>query len=327
MTLQLPEILDAQLERRRGPKGRQLSNNASQLGHPCLRYLCYCRLRGDERKPIEIDLRRIFDLGNFYEDYVIRRLLGAGIRVLGAQKMGHWPAYNIRGHIDGYIALGDLATAAKELGFGSAIEGIGADSDEGYWRQLADGSPEAFDKSVITQKWWAQCLLYCLLEEIGTCWLLLIRKATGEMRQITIRLDDHLDEAEALVKKAEEIERVIAAGGEPLPDQINDVDVCRGCDFEHICCPAISYGPGVEIIEDDHDLLNDLYAYEQLAEAKQDFDRVYRRVKERFELPAGCDKAEWLVINTGWEDTFQITARRDSRGAVRKTIRRIEEEE
>ena len=343
----MPEILDAVLEdrgRQREPKGRNLSNHASQLGHPCLRRLVYLRLAADRAKPIGVGLRRVFDLGNLFEDYVRARLREAGVRVVAEQGLGGWEKYNIRGSIDGVIHLDDLARAAAMWGIEGAEPGEGGESaileikscGDKYWRALEGDEPN-WGLDEITMKWKAQCLLYCLLQGRERCVLLLVHKSSGEMRQIDIVLEEHLDEAEALVKKAEMIEAFVegarvGAGWvdveDILPDRLEAPKICRRCEFEHLCCPTLVWGPGLQEIESD-EVAGALARREELESARTEYTRLDAEVKERFGL--GDDESEGLWIVRGAAGEWEVTAKRDARGAVRKAFRRIggegEEEE
>ena len=343
----LPEILDAVLEDRgkqREPKGRNLSNHASQLGHPCLRRLVYLRLAADQAKPISTGLRRVFDLGGLFEDYVRTRLREAGVRVVAEQGLGDWEKYNIRGSIDGVIHLDDLARAAAMWGIEGAESGGDGESaileikscGDKYWRALEGDEPN-WGLDEITLKWRAQCLLYCLLQGRERCVLLLVHKSSGEMRQIDIALEEHLDEAEALIKKAEEIEKIVRGHGvgagwvdveDVLPDRLEVPKICRRCEFDHICCPTLVWGPGLQEIESD-EVAAGLARREELDAGRSEYAKLDAEVKERFGL--GDDEGEGLWIVRGAAGEWEVTAKRDARGAVRKAFRRIggkdEEEE
>ena len=346
----LPEILDAVLEDRgkqREPKGRNLSNHASQLGHPCLRRLVYLRLAADRAKPISVGLRRVFDLGGLFEDYLRARLREAGVRVVAEQGLGDWAKYNIRGSIDGVIHVADLARAAcgwdmpyDERDFGSTeavileIKSCG----EKYWRALAEGDEPNWGLDEITQKWKAQCLLYCLLQGREQCVLLLVHKSSGEMQQIDIVLEEHLDEAEALIKKAEEIEAIVNAErvveeeavfidrafAAVMPKRLESPKICRRCEFEHLCCPTVVWGPGLQELESD-EVAGALARREELESARTEYTRLDAEVKERFGLGEDEDAGLWIVRGAAGE--WEVTAKRDTRGAVRKAFRRIGAEE
>jgi len=295
-----------------------------------------------------VGLRRVFDLGGLFEDYVRTRLREAGVRVVAEQGLGDWEKYNIRGSIDGVIHLDDLARAAAMWGIEGAEPGGDGESaileikscGDKYWRALEGDEPN-WGLDEITLKWRAQCLLYCLLQGRERCVLLLVHKSSGELRQIDIVLEEHLDEAEALVKKAEAIESTVYAmrldeeeeGHIDLdlwvmPKRLEVPPICRRCEFDHLCCPTLVWGPGLQEIESD-EVAGALARREELDAARSEYAKLDAEVKERFGL--GDDEAEGLWIVRGAAGEWEVTAKRDARGAVRKTFRRIggkdEEEE
>jgi len=353
----LPEILDAVLEdrgRQREPKGRNLSNHASQLGHPCLRRLVYLRLAADEARPIGVGLRRVFDLGGLFEDYVRARMREAGVRVVAEQGLGDWGKYNIRGSVDGVIHVADLARAAMSWGMPYDQADLGSTEavileikscGEKYWRAMAGGEAPNWGLDEITMKWRAQCLLYCLLQGRDRCVLLLIHKSSGEMRQIDIRIEEHLDEAEALIYKAEIIEQFVAMHNhDPLltflpenyplvtkentdgddfplmPKRLEVPKICRRCEFEHLCCPTLVWGPGLQEIESD-EVAGMLARREELDAERTEYALLDKEIKERFGLGDGEGEGLWIVRGVAGE--WEVTAKRDARGAVRKAFRRM----
>ena len=55
---------------------------ASNIGHPCERYLYLLIRHWDEQEPHDYGLQNIFDLGNSIEDYTINKLKAAGLEVI-----------------------------------------------------------------------------------------------------------------------------------------------------------------------------------------------------------------------------------------------------
>ncbi len=54
---------------------------ASNIGHPCSRYLYLLILHWDEQEPYDVGLQNIFDLGNTLEEHTIKNLKEAGFEV------------------------------------------------------------------------------------------------------------------------------------------------------------------------------------------------------------------------------------------------------
>ena len=55
---------------------------ASNLGHPCERYLYLLIKHWDEQKPHDVGLQNIFDLGNALEEHTINNIKEAGFEVV-----------------------------------------------------------------------------------------------------------------------------------------------------------------------------------------------------------------------------------------------------
>ena len=81
------------------------SNRASSLGHPCTRFLVYCRVNWQDRKLPDTTLQYIFGFGSVIEDMALARLKKAGFKVTQQQRDFEDAAHEITGHIDGFIAV------------------------------------------------------------------------------------------------------------------------------------------------------------------------------------------------------------------------------
>ena len=55
---------------------------ASNIGHPCERYLYLLIRHWDEQEPHDEGLQNIFDFGNSVEEYTIRKLKNAGLEII-----------------------------------------------------------------------------------------------------------------------------------------------------------------------------------------------------------------------------------------------------
>ena len=84
-----------------------LSNRASELGHPCLRYLVYSRTAWDKAKPPNDESISIFAEGDIHEAALLCELVAAGVDVVEQQAPLYHRELNITGHVDGVIHSGD----------------------------------------------------------------------------------------------------------------------------------------------------------------------------------------------------------------------------
>jgi len=86
------------------------------------------------------------------------------------------------------------------------------------------------------QQYPAQLLLYCLLEEKPRGTWVFKNKVNGDLSDVLVELDDHLDLAERIVKKAETVNDIID-NGKDLPPVHDEYTVCENCGYNHICIP------------------------------------------------------------------------------------------
>jgi CRISPR/Cas system-associated exonuclease Cas4 (RecB family) len=240
------------------------TNRASQLGHPCTRFLVFDRTRWEEKTLHDERLQMIFDLGNDCEARVLRDLTDAGLEIIEQQRAFEWKDYQITGHID-----------AKALIDGKA-----------YPLEVKSMSPFAYDKvnsveDMLKSKYAymraypGQMTLYLLMDNKERGFFLCKNKVSGAMKEIPVDLDYEL--GESLLKKAEAINAHVAAG--TLPDPIEyDENVCSECGYNHICVPD-RMGKEVEIV-DDNELAELLAEWERLKPFSKEYDEVDKRISE-----------------------------------------------
>ena len=82
-------------------------NRASNLGHPCLRYLVYCRTRWQDMTLHPVSLQYIFMGGQAEEADGVKLLHEAGIEIIEQQKSFFWKEYQISGHLDFKVKNGE----------------------------------------------------------------------------------------------------------------------------------------------------------------------------------------------------------------------------
>ena len=211
------------------------SNRASAIGFPCLRNLVYCRTHWQEKRKPSPELMAIFKQGTENERVVIRTLNDAGYRVITEQRAFEDKNYQLTGHIEGSIKIGD-GYYLFEI---KSLHPYGFDSIN-CW--------EDFLKSPIYGKYPAQGQIYMFLMEVPEMIFIIANKSNGQIKLFPMWLD--LDYAETLIKKCEAINKHVAEG--TLPDRMEyDQKICsRLCDFSHICLPAIK-GEGLQLVDDE----------------------------------------------------------------------------
>lgn len=271
-----------------------MANRASEMGHPCTRYLVLNRTHWQEKTLPDHRLQLIFDLGNILETAVIRDLRDAGIQVNEQQRGFQWKEYQITGSIDGAIV----------------------DGKKVYPLEIKSCSPFVFDrinsitdmnqsKYLYMRKYPTQLNLYMLMKEQETALFIFKNKVTGAMKEIWMDLDYNLGEQTLL--KAEEINRHVECGTLPNPIEWDD-NVCSECGYLHICNP-VRTGTEVDIV-DDEELLELLIKRESLQVYAKEFEEIDGILKEKLE---GRDKlliGDYYITGS-WRKTTRYEVPKD----------------
>mgnify|MGYP000234373733 CR=1 FL=1 len=242
------------------------SNRASELGHPCLKYLVLSRLKWQEQLLTPLSLQLVFDEGRIQEQAVIRDMLEAGIQVIEQQRFFEWREYQITGHIDGKILLDGQVYPFEVKSMAPYIFN-------------SINSFEDMKKSKVwyIQKYPVQMCLYLILDNKERGLFILKNKVSGELKEIWVDLDYELtDEA---ITKAEKINEYVAKN--EIPEKgIDDEKICPDCKFYHICLPPVQR-EALEFVE-GAELIYMLERYEQLKPLIKEYDEIYNELKERF---------------------------------------------
>jgi len=238
------------------------TNRASDLGNPCIRYHVLNRTRWQEKKPHDVNLQMIFDMGNEIEQIVLRELADAQIKVVEQQRAFFWPEYQITGHVDGLILGDDSKT---------------------YPFDVKSSSPYVFD-SINTiddlkrgrypylRKYPVQLNLYLLMGNAEKGLFLFKNKVTGQYKEIWMSID--YDLGEETLQRAEAINAHVLAG--TLPESFDCED--DRCPFEHICLPD-RIGKEVEIVDSD-ELVELLQRFYTLKESASEYEKINKQISK-----------------------------------------------
>lgn len=252
----IQEKWDAALEaeRQREPAPHPF-NWASELEHPCERFLTLVRLKWRERKPKSVEALYRITEGQSNEALLRQELDRLGFPLLEGQKRVEWPALQIVGRIDGKIQY-DGDRIPVEIKWISPFL-----YDEAQSIKAIKESPSYWVRRI-----GAQLNLYLLLEgeEEG---LLIIKTAARRPRLIEVTLD--LEWAESIISKAERINKYVAENKIPEPIEWNS-SLCDRCDMNHICLPI------KPSLQDDipADLEPKLKRYLELKEIVKEFEAL-----------------------------------------------------
>ncbi len=248
----------------------QHKNRASECGHPCIRYLVFCRTRWEDRLLHKPELEFIFDGGMMIEDMAIRELQEAGIKIIEQQRSFEWKALELTGRLDAKVLIDGVAYPLE-------IKGLNHYDFEKL------NTIEDFHRSskVWVRGYPAQLMMYMLNtnSELGCFYLK--DKLTFQPKQIWVELD--YDYAEGICKKLELVNKHVKEG--TLPEGVDDYDICHMCSFVHICLPEIKQ-KALEFVEDP-DFEEKLLRREELTQYVKEYNALDKDIKNQLE---GKDK-------------------------------------
>ncbi len=279
-------------------------NRASQIGHPCLRFLTYSRTHWQEKRLHDVGLQRVFDLGNLYERAVLDDLREAGLYLEEQQSAGFDKRYQLSIHIDGKLPL-DGHKYPVEIKSMSPYVWAKIET----WRDFLEA------KSPYLRSYPYQMTAYLFLHSEDQGIFFLKNKVSGELKQIVMPLD--YDLAEEILQKCEAINAHVAA--ETLPDQIEwEEAICGRCGFLHICYPGRDWGDGLTIV-DDTELEEMLKKREALIGAVRAYDEVDKALKAAIKEKTGLLVGNWQ-INGKWVDKkgFEVPAKKYWLSSIKK---------
>ena len=242
---------------------------ASQIGHPCERYLVYSITRWQDQKPHSAETEFMFEGGRLVEDLAIKDFEDAGFTVYRPEPdkaiMAAKPT--ITGHVDIRVDFGNSKVYTGE------IKGLNMYD----WSSL-NCLQDFFDsKKVWIRKYPAQLMTYLYIkkEEEGFFYLKSVPKFQPKLIWVTL---DH-DYMNSILEKTERIEKYVADG--TLPQGINDLDICQYCGFFHVCIPDLK-GKELQIIEDP-EFENKLIRREELKSLAAEYNRINNEIKNLIE--------------------------------------------
>jgi CRISPR/Cas system-associated exonuclease Cas4 (RecB family) len=204
---------------------------ASNIGHPCERYLYLLIKHWDEQVPPDISLQGIFNLGNSIEEYTIKELREAGLEVITPVARS-WKI-NIRGGV--ITGREDIRVKDPEDGqlYPAEIKGLSPYE----WERLNCIDDFFQSKRRYVRGYPAQLFTYMFHFGKEKGFFILTNKLTGAIKPIEVALD--YDYGEQLLSKGE---RVYAALNDPtgntIPAACEDISVCESCSLRHICTAA-----------------------------------------------------------------------------------------
>ena len=268
---------------------------ASNVGHPCERYLYLLIRSWEELQPHDEGLQNIFDLGNSIEAYTIKKLRDSGLEVITPTQRS-WKVENplITGRED--IRIKDPETG--EL-FPAEIKGLSPNE----WERLNTVEDFYNSRRYYVRGYPSQLMVYLWKFEKERGFFVLTNKLTGELKIIEVPFD--WERADELLKKAERIYTALAdSSGKTIPEACDDLSVCEKCQMRHICTAAHER---TETEIDDGELEEAIDRKNELAPLYREYneinDQIKKMVGDREKVISGkyvvstktINKAEYIV--------------------------------
>lgn len=280
---------------------------ASNIGHPCERYLYLLIKHWEEQTPHDEGLQNIFDLGNSIEEYTIKKLRDAGLEVITPTQRS-WKVENplITGRED--IRIKDPET-------GELIPGEIKGLSPYEWERLNSIEDFYNARRPYIRGYPAQLMVYCWKFEKEKGFFILTNKLTGELKIIEVPFD--WNRADALLKKGERIYAALAdQKGETVPEACDDVTVCEQCQMRHLCT-ASHEREAAEI--DDGELEAAIDRKNELSAAYREYnevgDRIKKMVGEREKVISGKYVVTTKLIQRG---EYMVAARQERRVQIKR---------
>ena len=249
------------------------SNRASDLGHPCERYLVFMRTRWEEKTMHDVVLQSIFNIGNMMEKDFVAELAEARVDIIEQQRAFEWKEYNITGHLDFKVLVAPNNTAM-------VLESMPV--------EFKSCSPFVFDsinclddiknsKYVHVRKYPAQLTLYMLMDNKEQSIFIFKNKLTGMLKEIPMDLDYEF--AESLIQKACRINKHVEKGTVPECVPYED-NLCGKCGFLAICLPEVKRD--ALDFTNDPDLEKKLSRHEEIKPIQLEYNNLHKYLMEKF---------------------------------------------
>jgi len=258
------------------------ANRASEIGHPCLKYLVLLRTKWDQLPLPSVQRLMIFRHGRIYEEVAKDYITKAGYEIVEQARPYEWRELKITGRIDFKIALNHKTVVPVEVKGLNPYDFQSIDTVEDFLQ----------NKKHWIRKYPAQLTMYMLMDgtsELGLFFL--INKVSFDFKPIWIHLDYTF--GEELIQKAEAVNKHVAKGTLPAP--INDIDICSKCDFLSICLPEIKNDKDLEVIVDE-ELEETLKRAEEIKEIASEYEKLCKLWKKKMEGKEKLIVGDFLIV-------------------------------
>jgi len=249
-------------------------NRASEIGHPCYRYLYFLRTAWDQAQLPTYRQQLVFDEGKLQEKAVLRLLEEAGFEIVETQRPFENKELKLVGHIDATIRV-------NTKNFPIEIKSM----NPYFFESLHVVKDFLNHKYAHIRKIPYQLQAYLMLSKHKEAVLLLKNRSTGELKEIVVTEDGKMQNE--ICVKCQVINDLVEKQVAPEFHEEFDESICSMCRFAHICLPDIKRKNELKIIEDE-ELIALLEKREQLKPFHDEYLEVDKILSKKLE---GIEKA------------------------------------
>jgi hypothetical protein len=205
-----------------GPSSHDL-NWASEMSHPCDRFLTYSRLNFSERRDKSNDMNFLYRIlaGKKFEIEFRHLVEETGAEIVLQQKRFEWKKFEISGRVDGMIQIG-RPLYPLEVKF----------INPRFFDQISDIESIKSHRSYWIHRLLTQLNLYQLMADSEFGFLGL--GTPGRRPKLLVNPLD-LEIGERAIKKTENVNAHVKK--KTYPDRIPYSDLCELCDYNALCSP------------------------------------------------------------------------------------------
>lgn len=300
IALEISSKFDAERPARE-PYDHSLYNWASEIHHPCKKFLVHCRVDWKDRQIMDINGRWRVEEGNDKEWAVKKWLGNIGFEIIQSQKkfttddvgLKEYQHLKISGRVDGFIPT--MRELPKPFNHIREIPVEVKSVSPHYWK-----STETIEDIKRHSKFWiskipSQLNTYFILSG-SPCGLLVLATFGKRPRVLPMLFDEELWEYDQRIVEA--VNKHVKAGTYPEPMPF-DSTVCGMCDFNHICNPLQVKKNLIELKDIDE---IELELYLELREQRDHYEELRKRLIGNMENPGKYFGKEAfisdIVINT-----------------------------
>ena len=236
-------------------------NRASELGHPCLRYLYLLRTMPSEDI---VKLQKLFRVGKFFEEIIVKRL----IQILPVQAFQR-PIENKELQIAGVL---DILLETKQ-----PLE-IKSCSYENFQEiQKYIDQPKILKQAdLLFRKYYFQVQTYLMLLKVEQGFLYVIDRQRGGETIIEITRDEPT--IQEIIEKAERVNECVAK--EVLPEGINQKNICSHCYFyKKICSKEFQNKKKIQVVNLSEDFIEKMDKYFVLQQQFKELKKLETEIK------------------------------------------------